>query len=97
MYFTINSPKNITDFSLAGICLRTYSYFKEIREKKGLTQLYIATAVGVTTDTISRWENRRYPSIKTENGEKLAELQLRVTNEEGKDTTPGQAIVVLDS
>jgi acyl dehydratase len=32
-----------------------------------------------------------------ENGEKLAELQLQVNNEEGKDTTPGQAIVVLDS
>jgi DNA-binding transcriptional regulator YiaG len=31
-----------------------------IRESKGLTQLYIATVVGVTTDTISRWENRRY-------------------------------------
>ena len=31
-----------------------------------------------------------------ENGEKLAELELRATNDEGKDTTPGQAIVVLD-
>ena len=31
-----------------------------------------------------------------EKGEKLAELELQVTNEEGKDTTPGQAIVVLD-
>ena len=46
---------------------------KEIREKKGLTQLYVATAVEVTTETISRWENRRYPSIKAENAEKLAE------------------------
>ena len=46
---------------------------KEIREKKGLTQLYVATAVEVTTDTISRWENRRYPSVKAENAEKLAE------------------------
>lgn len=46
---------------------------KEIREKKGLTQLYVATSVGVTTDTISRWENRRYPSVKGENAEKLAE------------------------
>jgi transcriptional regulator with XRE-family HTH domain len=27
----------------------------------------------VTTDTISRWENRRYPSIKKDNGIKLAE------------------------
>lgn len=46
---------------------------KELREKLGLTQLYMATAVGVTTETISRWENRRYPSIKHDNAEKLAE------------------------
>lgn len=44
-----------------------------LREAKGLTQLYLATAVDVTTDTISRWENRRYPSIKKENGIRLAE------------------------
>lgn len=43
------------------------------REEKGLTQLYVATVVGVTTDTISRWENRRYPTIKKENALKLAE------------------------
>jgi len=46
---------------------------KRLREQQGLTQLYLATAVQVTTDTISRWENRRYPSIKKENGMKLAE------------------------
>ncbi|MDF1578578.1 MAG: helix-turn-helix transcriptional regulator [Desulfurivibrionaceae bacterium] len=46
---------------------------KELRERQGLTQLYMATAVGVTTETISRWENRRYPSIMRENAEKLAE------------------------
>lgn len=46
---------------------------KELREKQGLTQLYMATVVGVTTETISRWENRRYPSIKGDNAEKLAE------------------------
>ncbi|MFH1019744.1 MAG: helix-turn-helix transcriptional regulator [Pseudomonadota bacterium] len=46
---------------------------RRIREEKGLTQLYIATVVGVTTDTISRWENRRYPNIKKENAVKLAE------------------------
>lgn len=46
---------------------------KKLRERQGLTQLYVATSVGVTTDTISRWENRRYPSIKKENGIKLAE------------------------
>ena len=52
-----------------------------IREQKGLTQLYLATVVGVTTDTISRWENRRYPSIKLENARKLAEA-LEVSLEE---------------
>lgn len=46
---------------------------RRIREQAGLTQLYVATVVQVTTDTISRWENRRYPSIKKENAEKLAE------------------------
>jgi transcriptional regulator with XRE-family HTH domain len=46
---------------------------RRLRETRGLTQLYVATAVGVTTDTISRWENRRYPSIKKENAIKLAE------------------------
>lgn len=46
---------------------------KRLREEQGLTQLYLATAVHVTTDTISRWENKRYPSIKKENGIKLAE------------------------
>ena len=45
---------------------------RAIREAKGLTQLYIATAVDVTTDTVSRWENKRYPTIKKENGLKLA-------------------------
>ena len=44
-----------------------------LRESLELTQLYLATAVGVTTDTISRWENRRYPGIKRENAVKLAE------------------------
>jgi transcriptional regulator with XRE-family HTH domain len=50
---------------------------REIREEKGLTQLYLSEMVGVTTDTISRWENRRYPSIKLENARNLA-LALEV-------------------
>ncbi|MEE4313100.1 MAG: helix-turn-helix transcriptional regulator, partial [Desulfofustis sp.] len=45
---------------------------RALRESKGLTQLYIATAVDVTTDTVSRWENKRYPTIKKENALKLA-------------------------
>lgn len=54
---------------------------KSLREQQGLTQLYMATAVGVTTDTISRWENKRYPTIKEENAQKLAEtLGVEVTD-----------------
>ena len=49
------------------------SKVKSLREAKALTQLYIATVVEVTTDTISRWENKRYPSVKEENALKLAE------------------------
>ncbi len=45
---------------------------RAVREAKKLTQLYVANVVGVTTDTISRWENNRYPTIKRENAEKLA-------------------------
>lgn len=46
---------------------------RRIREEKKLTQLYVAKVVGVTTDTISRWENNRYPSVKRENVLRLAE------------------------
>ena len=46
---------------------------RRVREEKKLTQLYVAKVVGVTTDTISRWENNRYPSIKRENALRLAE------------------------
>ena len=69
------------------------SRVRSLREAKGLTQLYIATVVGVTTDTISRWENRRYPTIKEENALKLAtalevslETILEVENKETEDT-----------
>lgn len=44
-----------------------------IREQKRLTQLYVSKVVGVTTDTVSRWENNRYPTIRRENAVKLAE------------------------
>jgi len=46
---------------------------KRIREGKQLTQFYVSKVVGVTTDTISRWENNRYPTIRRENALKLAE------------------------
>lgn len=57
------------------------SKIKTLREQQGLTQLYLATVVGVTTDTISRWENKHYSSIKRDNAEKLAEA-LDITLEE---------------
>ena len=60
---------------------------KQLREQQGLTQLYLATAVEVTTDTISRWENRRYPSIKRDNGLRLAEA-LNVQLEEILEDIP---------
>ena len=60
---------------------------RRIRERQGLTQLYVATVVQVTTDTISRWENRRYPTIKKENAEKLAEA-LGVALEELLEEEP---------
>ena len=46
---------------------------KRIREGQQLTQCYVSKMVGVTTDTISRWENKRYPTIRRENALKLAE------------------------
>jgi transcriptional regulator with XRE-family HTH domain len=65
-----NSAKNdkgtVPAVAVDGARVRT------IREAKKLTQLYVANVVGVTSDTISRWENNRYPSIKRDNAEKLA-------------------------
>lgn len=54
------------------VCLNSV-LVRRVREEKKLTQLYVAKVVGVTTDTISRWENNRYPSIKRENALRLAE------------------------
>ncbi len=46
---------------------------RRIREEKSFTQLYVAKVVGVTSDTISRWENNRYPSVKRQNALLLAQ------------------------
>lgn len=54
---------------------------RRIREEKRLTQLYVAKVVGVTTDTVSRWENNRYPTIRRDNAVNLAEA-LEVELEE---------------
>lgn len=70
---------------------------KLLREQQGLTQLYLATAVEVTTDTISRWENRRYPSIKRDNGLKLAEaLNVQLEDLLEKITEEAQAAVAIN-
>lgn len=45
---------------------------RSLREQQELTQLYLATAVEVTTETISRWERAGTPNIKKENCQKLA-------------------------
>ncbi len=69
---------------------------RRIREDKKLTQLYVAKVVGVTTDTISRWENNRYPSIKRENALRLAEaLEVEVREIlKAEDRPEGDAVVV---
>lgn len=67
-----------------------------LREQKGLTQLYLATVVGVTTDTISRWENRRYPSIKLDNARKLAEA-LEVSLDELLEEEKGASADLSES
>ncbi|MDW7773504.1 MAG: helix-turn-helix transcriptional regulator [Desulfobulbaceae bacterium] len=68
---------------------------KKIREQKGLTQLYLSEVVGVTTDTISRWENRRYPSIKLENATKLAQA-LEVSIDELLEENSGYSEYAAD-
>ncbi|MDR2551353.1 MAG: helix-turn-helix domain-containing protein [Desulfobulbus sp.] len=47
---------------------------RRVREQRKVTQLFLATAVSVSTETISRWENNRVPTIKRENALKLAEV-----------------------
>jgi transcriptional regulator with XRE-family HTH domain len=61
-----------TENHTSTVCLDG-SKVKRQREIHGLTQLYISKVVGVTTDTISRWENNRYPTIRRENALNLAE------------------------
>ena len=61
------------DENLAPTVCLDGSAVRRIREEKNFTQLYVAKVVGVTTDTISRWENNRYPSMKRSNAIRLAE------------------------
>ncbi|MBI5014921.1 MAG: helix-turn-helix transcriptional regulator [Deltaproteobacteria bacterium] len=46
---------------------------RRLRESKGLTQLYVAEVVGVTVDTVSRWENNRTSTVKRDNAQALAQ------------------------
>ncbi len=70
---------------------------RELREAQDLTQLYMATTVEVTTDTISRWENRRYPSIKKANALKLAEaLQVELAEILDEEETTSRRAVKRD-
>jgi DNA-binding XRE family transcriptional regulator len=66
---------------------------RSIRQEQGLTQLYVATSLGVTTDTVSRWENKRSPSIKQENAEKLAEVLEVDLGQIVQDTEPASESV----
>jgi transcriptional regulator with XRE-family HTH domain len=66
---------------------------RAIREEKKLTQLYVSNVVGVTTDTISRWENNRYPTIRRDNAEKLAgalEVELSEIFETVESVAPAE-------
>lgn len=64
--------QNSYDDKSSTVCLDA-AEVKRIREGQQLTQFYVSKVVGVTTDTISRWENNRYPTIRRENALKLAE------------------------
>ncbi|MDX2481038.1 MAG: helix-turn-helix transcriptional regulator [Desulfuromusa sp.] len=67
---------------------------RRIREDKRLTQLYVAKVVGVTTDTVSRWENNRYPTIRRDNALKLAEALEVELDEILKQEDPPEEVVV---
>ena len=54
---------------------------RRLREQRKLTQLYLATVIEVSSETISRWENNRSPTVKRDNALKLAEV-LEVPLEE---------------
>lgn len=73
---------------------------KRLREEKSLTQLYVAEVVGVTVDTVSRWENNRTASVRRENVTSLAaalgveptELLRREEEAEGREPAPTEPV-----
>ncbi len=78
-------PSNTPSVALDGDAVR------RIREEKRLTQLYVSKVVGVTTDTVSRWENNRYPTIRRDNAQKLAEALEITLSEILKQELPAEA------
>lgn len=70
-----NHNSGVAMIRISGEKLRSH------REQQELTQLYLASAVEVTTETISRWERAGTPNIKKENGQKLA-MALQVELDE---------------
>lgn len=71
---------------------------RQIREAGRLTQLYVAKVVNVTTDTVSRWENNRYPTMRRDNALKLAEaleveLEQILRSEEAEVCQTGNPVV----
>ncbi len=83
-------PKHPPTLRLDGARLR------RIREDRGLTQLYVAEAVGVTVETVSRWENRPRPAVRRDNAEALARAlgvpldELRAGQGPGPSTRRGR-------
>ncbi len=70
---------------------------RRIREEGKLTQLYVAKVVGVTTDTVSRWENNRYPTMRRDNALKLAEaLEVELDLILKKDHDPSEDPLLRD-
>lgn len=71
---------------------------RSLREEQNLTQLYLATAVGVTTETISRWERQEAPTLKEENGLKLADalsVSLADILDSGKQRADEEQMILL--
>ncbi len=78
-------PLNTSSVAIDGRVVR------KIREEKRLTQFYVSKVVGVTIDTVSRWENNRYPTIMRDNALKLAEaleVELDEILQHEDDTVP---------
>ncbi|MEA3544444.1 MAG: helix-turn-helix transcriptional regulator, partial [Thermodesulfobacteriota bacterium] len=66
---------------------------RRIREEKRLTQFYVSKVVAVTTDTVSRWENNRYPTIMRDNALKLAEaLEVDLADILKKEPVTGASV-----